>query len=155
LKEGILKHFVDNIEQDRPKTSRIVRMTSYSGAELLPFSSDHIAWRDTASDPYCFHDLSEELSLRWTDVYTANAVQFWRMAPAGFGMFFDLRSGRLLVIIAAPNNTALDNMNDDLDERKDFFTRWDHYLIGFDRLKPALVSNNSLEAIRLEPGNRL
>ena len=148
LKAGILKHFVDNLELENPNTLRIIRMRTYSGAESFPFSSDHAAWRDTASDPYCTHKSTEEPSLRWTDISTTNTVQFWRIAPAGFGIFFDIRSGRQLVIIVKPEHS-----NEDGSE--DFFTRWDHYLQDFDRLSPTFCSKNRLEAIRLDPGNRL
>jgi hypothetical protein len=147
LKEGILRHFVDNLELENPNTLRVVRMRTYSGAESFPFSSDHAAWRDTVSDPYCVHDSSEESSLRWADISTANAVQFWRVAPVGFGIFFDIRSGHQLVIVATPECA-------DDDGNKHFFTRWGHYFQDFDRLDPEFYSNR-LEAIRLEPGNRL
>ena len=123
-------------------------MKSYSGAEAFPFSTDHVAWRDTAFDPYCVYDLTEEHSLRWTDVSTANAVQFWRIAPAGFGLYFDVRSGQQLVIIATPEYA-------DDDGNQDFFTRWGYYLQNFNRLEPTLFSDRGVEAIRLEPGNRL
>ena len=148
IKDGILKQFVENLELNNGNILRIIRMRSYSGAEALPFSSDHVAWRETASDPYCNYDSSEELSLRWTNVSTANAVQFWRIAPAGFGIFFDVRSGSQLVIIATPECT-------DDEGDKHFFTRWGHFLQDFDGLDPELFSENTLEAIRLEPGNRL
>jgi hypothetical protein len=123
-------------------------MKSYSGAESFPFASDHAAWRDTVSDPYCDGESLENSSLRWTDASTANAVQFWRIAPAGFGIFFDVRSGRLLVIIATPEYT-----NDDRSE--DYFTHRGRYLQDFDRMDDTLFSKNSVEAIRVESGNRL
>ena len=88
LKAGILKQFVDNLELKNPNILRIIQMKSYSGVEPFPFSSDHVAWRETAFDPYCIYDLTEELSLRWTNASTMNAVQFWGIAPAGFGIFF-------------------------------------------------------------------
>lgn len=143
-----MKQFVENLELENPNTLRIVRMRSYLGAESFPFSTDHAAWRDTASDPYCVHDLTEESSLRWTDISTANAVQFWKIAPAGFGIFFDVRSGRQLVIIA-----TLECVSD--DRGKDFFTHWGPFLQNFDRQDPALFSDHGLEAVLLEPGNRL
>lgn len=123
-------------------------MKSYSGAESSPFSTDHVAWRDTASDPYCEYESSVESSLRWTDVSTVNAVQFWRIAPAGFGLFFDIRSGSQLIIIATADRT-------DDDGGKDFFTQWDRYLEDIDRLDPELFSQNKFQAIRLDQGNRL
>jgi hypothetical protein len=149
LKYGILKQFVDNLEFDNPNTLRIIRMKSHSGVESFPFSSDHTAWRETASNPYCVYDRLEESSLRWTDVSTRNAVQFWRMAPAGFGIFFDIRSGYQLVIIAT---TVCAN---NVGGCRDFFTQWGRYLEDTNRLDPALFSGNDFEAIRLEPGNRL
>ena len=100
LQNGILKQFVDNLELIKPNTLRIIRMRSYSGAEPFPFSSDHVAWHKTASNPYCVYDSLEESSLRWTDVSTMNAVQPWKIAPVGFGIFLDIRSGSQLVIIA-------------------------------------------------------
>ena len=63
-------------------------MKSYSGAESLPFTSEHAAWRDTVSDPYCDGETSEYTSLCWTDLSTTDAIQFWKMTPAGFGAFF-------------------------------------------------------------------
>jgi hypothetical protein len=148
VKDGILKQFVENLELDNPNILRIIRMKSYSGAESLPFTSDHVAWRDTVSDPYCNYESLEESSLRWTEVSTMNAVQFWKITPAGFGSFFDVRSGYQLLIIAT-SECASD------DEGRDFFTRWERYLQDFDRLDPAFCFKNDIEAIRLEPGNRL
>jgi hypothetical protein len=148
IKDGILKQFVENLEFNNPNTLRIIRMRSYSGAEAFPFASNHVAWRETAFNPYCVYDSSEESSLRWTDVFTINAVQFWRIAPAGFGFFLDIRSGCQLIIIAT-EECANDEGN------KDFFTRWDHYLQDFDSLDPESYSDNKFEAIRLERGNRL
>lgn len=148
LKNGILKQFVDNLELNNPNTMRIIRMKSYIGAEAFLFSSDHVAWRETSFNPYCVFDSSDESSLRWTDISTVNAFQPWRIAPAGFGIFFDIRSGSQLVIIA----TAVSS-ND--EGNKDPFTRWGRYLQGFEQLDPELFSENALEAIRLESGNRL
>lgn len=147
VKDGILKQFVDNLELDIPNTLRIIRMKSYLGAESLPFASDHAAWRDTVSDPYCIHETSEKSSLRWTDVSTAHAIQFWRIAPAGFGTFFDVRSGQQLVIIATPETSDDDTLHT--------FTHWDRYLQDFDQLSPEFCLSNGIEAIRLGPGNRL
>jgi hypothetical protein len=147
VKDGVLKQFVDNLELDVPNTLRIIRMKSYLGAESLPFSSDHAAWRDTVSDPYCTHETSENASLRWTDASTAHAVQFWKITPAGFGAFFDVRSGQQLVIVAAPETSDDDTLHT--------FTHWDQYLQDFDRLSHEFSSRNGIEAIRLERGNRL
>lgn len=119
-------------------------MKSYSGAESLPFASDHVAWRETASDPYCEQEAFDESSLRWTDALTANTVQFWRIAPAGFGIFFDVRSGQQLVIIGK---------SEDLTDGGEYlFTHWDRYLREFDQQDSSFCP---IEAVRLEPGNRL
>jgi hypothetical protein len=124
-------------------------MKSYAGIESSLFSSDHAAWRDTQFDPYCIDDDAAKQSfLRWTESATSNVVQFWRITPAGFGMFFDIRSGQQLVIVATPD---VGNGNGN----RDFFTHWDRYLQDFDRLDPTFCVENGLEAIRLEPGNRL
>ena len=120
----------------------------YSGAESFPFASDYAAWRDTVSDPYCDGESSDNSSLRWTDASTTNAVQFWRIAPAGFDIFFDVRSGHLLVIIATPEYT-------NVDEREDHFSHRGRYLHDFDRMDDKLFSKSSVEAIRVESGNRL
>ena len=150
LNDGILKQFVKNLELNNPNTLRIVRMKSYLGAELHPFASEHIAWHDTASDPYCDLESFEDFSLRWTDVSTKNAVQLWRIIPAGFGMFFDVRSGQQLIIIATAQTM-------DKYDQKNAFTHWGNYLQNFDRLNLNFCSTNEiqLEAVRLEPGNRL
>jgi hypothetical protein len=148
LTDAILKQFVENLELNNPNTLRIIRMRSYSGAEAFPFASDQVAWRETAFDPYCIYDSSEESSLRWTNVFTAGAVQFWRIAPAGFGIFFDIRSGCQLVIVA-----TTECAND--EGGKDLFTRWGHFLQDFDQFDPEFYSENDFEAIRLEAGNRL
>jgi hypothetical protein len=147
VKEGTLKQFVDNLELDVPNTLRIIRMKSYLGAESLPFSSDHAAWRDTVTDPYCNHETSENPSLRWTDISTAHAIQYWRIAPAGFGTFLDVRSGQQLVVVATSDTSD--------DDALYTFTHWDHYLQNFDQLSPEFFLSNGIEAIRLEPGNRL
>lgn len=123
-------------------------MKSYSGVEWSLFSLDHAAWRDTASDPYCVYDSSEESSLRWTDVSTANAVQFWKIAPAGFGIYLDIRSGQQLVII--PTRECVDE-----EGVGNLFTHWGCYLQDVERLDLSAFSRNKFEAIRLEPGDRL
>lgn len=124
-------------------------MRSYSGVESFQFSSDHVAWRETVTNPYCNYDSLEDASLRWTDVSTKNAIQFWKIAPAGFGIFFDVRSGCQLVILATIECTG------DVEDDKDFFTQWGRYLQDFNHMDPELFSENNFEAIRLEPGNRL
>jgi len=147
--EGILKQFVDNLELSNPNTLRIIRMRSYTGAESLPFSSDHVAWRETISNPYCNYDSLENSSLRWTDVSTVNAVQFWRIAPVGFGLFFDIRSGSQLVVVATTKHA-------DGEGGEGFFTKWGRYTQKkFNQMSSEMFSDNSFEAIRLEPGNRL
>ena len=148
FKNGILKQFVDNLELTNPNTLQIIQMRSYSGEEPFPFSSDHVAWCETASNPYCIYDSLEELSLRWTDVSTVNAVQPWKIAPAGFGKFLDIRSGSQLVIIAMAMC-----LND--KESKGYFTRWGRYLQGFDQLDAEIFSGNAFKAIRLQSGNCL
>lgn len=148
LRNGILKHFVENLELNNPNTLRIIRMRSNSGPESLPFSSEQVAWRETAFNPYCDYDSLEKSPIRWTDVSTANAVQRWRIAPAGFGIFFDIRSGSQLVVIP----TAVYSTD---EGRRDFFTRWDRYLVDPNQLDLDLFSGNDFEAIRLEAGNRL
>ena len=149
IEERTIKNLIENLERSKRSIFRTVRMGSYAGMEPSPFSSDHWAWRETLSEPYCDHDDPRELlSLRWTEVSTANAMQFWKIAPAGFGIFFDIRSGEQWVIIATP-----DKLNE--DEEVDRFTRWDRYIKDFDTMKPTFCIETGMEAIRLEPGNRL
>lgn len=109
------------------------------------FSSDHAAWRDT---PQKVDDMAKRSLLRWTDVSLENSVQFWRITPAGFGSFFDIRSGHLWLIVASPRPVEEDGI-------PEYFSRWDRYLQDFNRLKPTFSIETPLEAIRLEPGNRL
>lgn len=124
-------------------------MRSYPGNESSLFSSNHAAWCDTLNDPYCINDDPAQQSLlHWTEVATANAVQFWRITPAGFGMFFNLCSGQQLVIIATPDTI---NKNSD----GEFFMHWDRYLEDFDQQDLNFCVENGLEAIQLEPGNCL
>ena len=78
-----------------------------------------------------------------------HAVQFWRIAPEGFGIFFDIRCGQQLIIIATANYES------EGEEGNEFFMRWGHHLQKFDQLDPTLFSGYVFEAIRLEPGNRL
>ena len=123
-------------------------MKSYSGAESLPFTSEHAAWRDTVSDPYCDGETSEYTSLRWTDLSTTDAIQFWKMTPAGFGAFFDVCSGQQLIVIATPKCA-------DEDKNTVSFACWSRYLHNFNRLNPEFYSENHIEAIQLEAGNCL
>jgi len=160
----LLKQFIENLESPNPNILRVIQMRSSAGIESSLFSSDHAAWRDTLLEPYCAHDDIQKLSsLRWTNIYTKDFVQFWQIVPAGCGAFFDVRSGQQLFIIGSCHTLDSDNAphtyvsdDDDDDERHaDVFTRWDRYLEGFDRLKPALLGKKRLEAIRLEAGNRM
>lgn len=149
LEKRSLKQFIDNLNAENPNILRIVRMKSYSGFDLTEFSSDHAAWRGTMSDPSSvMDDMSHRSRLRWTDVSMKNSVQFWRMVPAGFGAFFDIRCGQLWIIVANPE---LDAPRVD----REYFTRWDRYTEGFNRLLPTFSIGTRLEAIRLEPGIRL
>jgi hypothetical protein len=149
LEARLFKKFVDNLESPSPNVLRIARMRSSSGMEPLPFSADHAAWRDTLRDPYCIKDdPTVQSSLRWNEAATANAIQFWRIIPSGFGAFMDVRSGQSWIIIATPDDR-------DKDENIDYFTRWDRYLQGFQRMDPIFTVKNGLEAIRIEAGNRL
>lgn len=149
LEKRSLQQFIDNLEEENGNVLRIVRMKSDRGFELNPFSSDYAAWRNTLQDPSSvLDDTSKQQILRWTDVSTKNSVQFWRLVPAGFGAFFDVRSGSLWIIIAT--SRAVED-----DKDPDCFTRWDRYLEDFDRLKPTFAVRTCLESIRIEPGNRL
>jgi hypothetical protein len=124
-------------------------MKSCSGVESSLFSSDHAAWRDTLTEPYCVaDDVSKQSLLRWTNVSTSNATQFWKITPAGFGTFLDIRSGQQWIIIATP-------YRGDDEDYVDFFTHWDRYLENFNPMHPTFSRKNGIEAIRLEPGNRL
>jgi hypothetical protein len=77
------------------------------GHGVITFSSDHAAWRETLSEPYCDQDdVAKQSSLRWTEASMRNTIQFWQLAPAGFGIFFDIQSGQQWVIIATPNQRA-------------------------------------------------
>lgn len=144
-----VKEFIENLSSQSKNILRTFRMKSYSGIELSSFSSDHAAWRETLSEPYCDQDdVASQSSLRWTEASTANAIRFWRLAPAGFGIYLDIRSGQQWVIIATSDRKKCDR---DVDH----FTRWDRYLQDFDPMKPKFNVDTPLEAIRLEPGNRL
>lgn len=124
-------------------------MKSYAGFESTLFSSDHAAWRDTLQDPgSALEDISKRSTLRWTDASNTNAVQFWRVIPAGFGAFFDIRSGQIWVIIATQNSS-------EVKHRPEYFSHWYRYLHSFSRLGPKFSIETRLEAIRLEAGNRL
>lgn len=145
-----VKDFIDNLDRKQRHILRIVGMRSYTGVEPSLFSSDHTAWRETMSEPYCDQDDPSKQSLmRWTDAFTSSAVQFWKLPPAGFGIFMDVRSGAQWVIIATPD--AKDALQTDVD----CFTRWDRYLQDFDPTDPTFCIETAIEAVRLEPGNRL
>jgi hypothetical protein len=149
VQKRILQEFIENLQNPDKNILRTFRMKSYSGMESLPFSSDHAAWRETLSEPFCDQDDSAELSLlRWTEASTAHATRFWRLVPAGFGAFLDIRSGEQWVIIA-----TRDKRESDL--KVDNFTRWDRYLQDFNAMDPNFVIDTPLQAVRLEPGNRL
>jgi hypothetical protein len=149
VQKRVLQEFIENLQSRTKNILRTFRMKSYSGMESSSFSSDHVAWRETLYDPFCDEDDSTKLSLlRWTEASTVNSVRFWRVVPAGFGAFFDIRSGRQWVIIASPDRR-------DVDVEVDRFTRWDRYLQDFSYESPDFNIETPLEAIRLEPGNRL
>jgi hypothetical protein len=105
VKKQTIQEFIENLNSQSRNILCTFRIKSYSGMESLPFSSDHAAWQETLSDPYCNQDdIAKQSSLRWTKASTRNAIQFWRLAPAGFEFFFDIRSGQQWVIIATPNH---------------------------------------------------
>jgi len=162
IKKHLLKQFIENIESVNPNILRVIQMRSGAGIEPSLFSSDHAAWRDTLLEPYCaFDDIKKLSSLRWTNIYTKNFFQFWRIPPAGCGAFFDVRSGVQLFIVGSCHTQDSDNdsithvSDDEVEHHADVFTRWDRYLWGFDHARPALLGNKRLEAIRLEAGNRM
>lgn len=78
----------------------------------------------------------------------AHSVQFWQLVPAGFGGFFDVRSGNLWIIVATSHQA-------EYDKQSEFFTHWDCFLEEFNPLKPTFATRTRLESIRLETGNRL
>lgn len=148
--ERTVKDFIENLDHQNRHILRIVRMRSYTGVEPSLFSSDHTAWRETMSEPYCDQDdLAKLSSLRWTEAFTSDAVQFWKLPPSGFGMFLDIRSGAQWVIIASPE------VKNALETDVDCFSRWDRYLQDFDPTDPKFCIETAIEAVRLEPGNRL
>ena len=116
-----------------------MHIKSYSGIELSFFPSDHAVWCDTQFDPYCINDdLAKQSLLCWTEAAMSNFVQFWRITPAGLGMFFDIHSGQQIVIVAMQDITNEDNN-----------------LLDFDRLNPTFDIKTGLEAIPLQPENCL
>jgi hypothetical protein len=152
---GTVKQFIDNYEQPSPNLLRIIHMESYAGMEPSLFSSDHIAWRDTRRYAYCHREPTNQSSLRWSDISMTNTIQFWKLIPAGFGAFFDIRSGQQWVIIATPCPPDNDRTIPDDSTKSDSFTQWDHYLYDFNPMDPQTLPDCNLEAIRLEPGTRL
>jgi hypothetical protein len=143
-----LRQFVENLELNNPNTLRIGRMRSDSGPEASPFSTEHVAWRETILNPYCEFDSLEKSPLRWTDVSTANAIQSWTIAPGGFGIFFDVRSGSQLVIIATGKHIDDDEGEGTVVQRNCQFQE----SVEQDE---EIYSEYVFEAIRLEAGNRL
>lgn len=149
VQKRILHEFLENLQSSDKNILRTFRMKSYSGMESSSFSSDHAAWRETLSEPFCDQDDNAEQSLlRWTEASTAHATRFWRLVPAGFGAYFDIRSGRQWVIIATRDKS-------EHDLKVDNFTRWDRYLQDFNPMDPDFAIDTPLQAVRLEPGNRL
>lgn len=149
MEKRAIKEFIENLTSPTKNILRTFRMKSYSGVESSPFSSDHAAWRETLSEPYCDQDdITQLSSLRWTEASTGNATRFWRLAPAGFGIYLDIRAGLQWVIIATRDNRESENLVDE-------FARWDRYLQNFDAMSPNFNMDTALQAIRLEPGNRL
>jgi hypothetical protein len=124
-------------------------MESYAGMEPSLFSSDHIAWRDTRRDAYCHREATNQLSLRWSDISMTNTIQFWKLVPAGYGAFLDIRSGMQWVIIATPFPPDNDRTTPDSS------TQWHRYLYDFNPMDPETLPDCNLEAIRLEHGTRL
>ena len=156
LEKRSVKQFIDNLEGDKPNILRIVRMTMPSGFESTLFSTDYAAWLDMLEDRGSTHeDTSKESALRWTDVLTTNTVQFWRIAPAGFGAYFNVRSGQQWVIMAT--NTPYDGHNEDNERATsaDPFSHWGRYLDEFNRFSPDFSIGTRVESIQLEAGDRL
>ena len=119
LEKCAVKEFIENLSSQSKNILCTFCMKSYAGMELFSFTSNHAAWHEMLSEPYCNQDdVAKQTSLRWTEASTANATRFWQLTPASFGMFFDLRSGQQWVIIAMPDYR-------DHESDVDFFPQWD------------------------------
>ena len=91
LEKCAIKEFIKNLSSQSKNIPHTFHMKSYAGMELFSFMSDHAAWHEMSSEPYCDQDdVAKQTSLQWTEASTANATRFWQLTPASFGMFFNI-----------------------------------------------------------------
>jgi hypothetical protein len=149
VEKQTIQKFIENLKSQSRNILGTFHIKSYLGMESLPFLSDHAAWQEMLSEPYWDQDdVAKQSSLRCTEASTRNAIQFWQLIPAGFGIFFNIWSGQQWVIIATPNHSKHEC-------NADYFTQWDRYLQDSDPMNPTSAVDTTLEAIWLEPWNCL
>ncbi len=102
MKIGTLRQFVDNSTSDAGgKILRVIHAPS-DVLKQLPFATEYLAWRETRSLTYCKEEDNSLIGLlRWNDFSNTDAIQWWTMAPHGFGVYFDVHAGSQWIAIAA------------------------------------------------------
>jgi len=105
-----LEQFVENASES-PQHRKVLRVIHAPSdvIQKLPFATDYLAWRETQSFVYCKDENISIISLlRWNDFSNADAIQWWRLVPFGFGIFFDVRAGSKWIAIAGPASSPFD-----------------------------------------------
>ena len=108
IRTGPLRLFVDNSDETEGKILRVVHAPS-DVVHHFPFTTEYLAWRETRSLAYCKEEDDFPMRLlRWNDFSNTDAMQWWRMVPHGFGMYFDVHEGSQWIAIAAPRPPTID-----------------------------------------------
>ena len=143
-----MQQFVENTEHEAgwQKILRVIHAPSDLMPQL-PFATEHLVLQETRSLTHCKEEDNSMIGLlRWNDFSTVDAVQWWRLVPHGFGVFFDVLAGSQWIIIAAPASLPL---------HPNFFATSDLYINIFmetEAINPTLIRP---EAILLTAGMQM
>lgn len=153
-----MQQFVDNAEEQTRKVLRVIHAPSEAVDHRFPFATEHLAWRETTSLTYCKHEEPSKISLlRWNDYSNADAFQWWRLVPLGFGLFYDIRAGSQLISIASPVDPLPVDGSDPKDHVFDPYVFASPHLFTTDDQEMKAISPEitSPEAIWLTAGMRM
>jgi hypothetical protein len=148
VEKRTIREFIENLNSQSRNILCTFHIKSYSGMESLPFHQimqhgekhyqNHIAIKMMSQNSHHWDGLKHQ----------------WE-TQSNFGNLHLLVLEFFLIFNLVSNGSSLQHPIREHECDADYFTQWDWYLQDFDPMNPTFAVDTTLEAIRLEPGNRL
>lgn len=148
LKTGSLFQILQAVEQfDNPPIMTTVELPLGTlGMTDSALSTDFYAWRQTEGFPFCNDSKPIPAdTLRCGFVATKGSFPGWKLSPNGFGVYFDVKVGSLLLVIAKPKGDGK------------IWNRFTHINMFVNNFHPHEPNTGlwDLEGVVLTPGTRM